>query len=356
MVKYITTILLLLTSFYAFSDVISVADNQTYIIDENHSLNAERIEIGVNSEFTNNGEIIIDNLDMSYCYKSGASFINNGTIYCNSITMNINQWQWLANMFTFANYGNIICEGEIYLKLSARTNFILGENSIITCDKLTVEKYGNQDIELLGSIVAEEIELTVNDGGKIVRFGDIMTGQLTLRNNATNLSVDGFAYIETLTSNTWGSSRINVEGGLVIGDIDNNSNVIGGSDSFISLCMNPTSGKDFSLNSSGTVCYRIQYNDSDSYYWETSPKDENEITGQPTLKANFISYDECIEGQTRFLSLETFSNEKCKNIHKLYENVPEKRKTLKYGNFEYWLIDGELRFNTNRVLNQNNSR
>lgn len=334
--------------FNAFCDVISVADNQTYIIDENSSLNVERIEMGANSTLINNGELTISSLDLSYCYNSGASFINNGTIYCNSIAMDINQWNWLPNMFTFINNGNIVCSGDIYFRLSARTNFSLGENSIIVCSNLTVDKYGNQDVELAGSISSTDITIKSNDGGRVVRLGDIIAENLTFVNNATNVTVSGMAYIENLNSSTWGSSNITIDGRMILGNIDNNSKFKGSADSFISLCVNPTSGKDFELTSEGTVCYRIQYNDSDSYYWNVSPKAENEVIGNATLKANFISYEQCIEGQTNFLGFKTLSQEKGVIYQEKKENVSESLKMIKYGRFEFYIKDDKLIYIKNR--------
>lgn len=336
-------ILFVILHFNAFCDVISVVNNQTYIIDENSSLNIERIEMGVNSTLINNGEVTIYFLDLSYCYNSGVYFINNGTIYCNSITLNINQWQWLPSLFNFINNGSIVCSGDVYLRLSARTNFSLGENSIIVCENLSVDKYGNQDVELTGSISAEKsITITVNDGGKIIRFGDIQTENMTLKNNATNVTVSGMAYIENLNSSTWGSSNITIDGCMVIGNIDNNSKVKGSADSFISLCVNPTSGKDFELTSEGIVCYRIQYSANDLHYWEASPKEENEVIGNATLKANFISYEQCIEGQTHFLGIKALSQEKDAIYQENKENVSERLKMIKYGRFEFFVKDDKL--------------
>lgn len=332
----------LLFCFNAFCDVISVSYGQTLIIDEKSSLNIERIEMGANSTLINNGEITISSLDLSYCYNSGASFINNGTIYCNSIAMDINQWNWLPSLFNFINNGSIVCSGDIYFRLSARTNFSLGENSMIVCENLSVDKYGNQDIELIGIISSTNITIKSNDGGRVVRLGDIIAENLTFVNNATNVTVSGMAYIENLNSSTWGSSNITIDGGMVLGNIDNNSKVKGSADSFISLCVNPTSGKDFELTSEGTVCYRIQYDDSDSYYWNVSPKAENEVIGNATLKANFISYEQCIEGQTNFLGFKELSQEKYVIYRENNENVSEGLKMMKYGRFEFFVKDDEL--------------
>lgn len=335
-------------NFNAFCDVISVADNQTYIIDENSSLNVERIEMGANSTLINSGEITISSLDLSYCYNSGASFINNGTIYCNSIAMDINQWNWLPNMFTFSNNGNIICSGDIYFRLSARTNFSLGENSIIVCENLSVDKYGNQDIELLGIISSTDITIKSNDGGRVVRLGDIITENLTFVNNATNVTVSGMAYIENLNSSTWGSSNITIDGGMILGNIDNNSKVKGSADSFISLCVNPTSEKDFELTSNGTVCYRVKYSADDLHYWSETPLQENDVTGNAICKGNYVSYEQCIEGKTNFLAIETLSQEKGVIYQENKENVSESLKMIKYGRFEFYIKDDKLIYIKNR--------
>ena len=136
----------------------------------------------------------------------------------------------------------------------------------------------------------------------MIRLGDIECENFILHNNATNVMVDGMAKIKNLTGETWGPASLTVDGALVIGEEDG-VNVKGTANSFISLCSNPSSGKDYNINTNGTVCYRVQYSADDSNYWSSSPKEENDVVGQATLKANMVSYDECIEGYTHFLGI-----------------------------------------------------
>lgn len=296
MKQLITAVIVLLSS---TCQALTISQGQTYA--NSGTLYDDEIVLGPNSTFINEGCLYIDCLDLSRCYQSGANFVNTGVIYCNSVDMNVNQWQWLPEIFTFSSQGAIVCETDINLMITARTNLSLGENSVITCQNLNVDKYGNQDIDFMGTINADRMTVTVNDGGKIVRFGDLIVTDLILRNNATNISVDGFAYIEHLNSATWGNANITVDGGMVIGDIDSHSNVIGTQDSFISLCTNPTDGQDFRLQSSGTVIYRVKNDDTDSYYWSRTPVEENEVHGGAVCKANRISYQSCITGEMDLL-------------------------------------------------------
>lgn len=340
--KKIIFIILIFFNLNAFGEDIYVSSNTNYIIDENTSVTVEKIQMEANSILINNGEIHIDNLDMSYIYKSGVQFINNGTIFCQEINMNINQWDWLPNMFAFSNTGNILCSGDIYLKLSQRCNLQFGENSIIKCNNFVIEKYGSSTLSIGGIVKAEEtVDILLNDGGQI-EIGDIISNELILRNNAKNLTINGMAYLESISSSTWGNSNITIDGAMIIGDIDEHSIINGSSSSFISLCSNPSSGKDFSLNSSGTVCYRVKYSETDSYYWEKDPVFENEISGNPVLKANYISYDECIEGQTNFLGFKTLYQEKGVIYQENKENVLYGLKMIKYGRFKFYIKDDKL--------------
>ena len=340
--KKIIFIILILFNLNAFGEDIFVSSNTNYTIDENTSVTVEKIQMESNSTLINNGEIHIGNLDMSYIYKSGVQFINNGTIFCQEINMNINQWNWLPNMFNFSNSGSIVCSGDIYLKLSQRCILQLGENSIIKCNNLVIEKYGSSTLSICGTIKAEEtVDILLNDGGQI-EIGDIISEELILRNNAKNLTINGMAHLESISSSTWGNSNITIDGAMIIGDIDEHSNLKGSSSSFISLCLNPSSEKDFSLNSSGTVCYRVKYSEIDSYYWEKDPAFENEISGNPVLKANSISYDECIDGKTNFLGFKAFSQEERLIYQENKENVSDGLKRLKYGRFEFYIKDGKL--------------
>lgn len=335
MKQLITAIIVLLSS---TCQALTLSQGQTYT--NTSTLYDDEIVLAPNSTFINEGELYIDCLDLARCYQSGANFRNTGVIYCNSISMNVNQWQWLPEIFTFSNEGAIVCEAGINLKITARTNFSLGENSVITCADLNVDKYGNQDVDFGGTIKADRMTVTVNDGGRIVRFGDLIVTYLILRNNATNISVDGFAYIEHLNSTTWGNANITVDGGMVIGDIDSHSNVRGTADSFISLCTNPTDGQDFRLQSSGTVIYRVKADDTDIYYWSRTPVEENEVYGGATCKANRISYESCITGEMNLLFI---TDDRI--IEARDKKDPKSGlRVLRYGPLELYVRDGQLIF------------
>lgn len=335
MKQLITAIIVLVSS---TCHAMTVQQGQTYT--NANTLYEDEIVLGQNSTFINEGCLYIDCLDLSRCYQSGASFINTGVIYCNSISMNVNQWQWLPEIFTFSNEGAIVCEGDINLRITARTNFSLGENSVITCANLNVDKYGNQDVDFGGTIKADRMTVTVNDGGRIVRFGDLIVTDLVLRNNATNISVDGFAYIEHLNSNTWGNANITVDGGMVIGDIDSRSNVRGTSESLISLCTNPTDGQDFRLNSSGTVIYRVEADETDSFYWSRTPVEENEVYGGAACKANRISYLSCITGEMNLLFITDDHMIEARDK----KDPKSGLRVLRYGPIELYVKDNRLIF------------
>lgn len=297
-------IIALMCCFNAFCSVISVADNQTYIIDENSSLNIERIEMGANSTLINNGTLIFEsNFDFSYCYKTGVTFINNGHIECNNFINNINQWQWLPAPVQFVQNGSFLCHQDFDFVVSAYLVLSFGENASTAAKNVNIRKYGNQDLELLGSWLCDDMDITFNDGGRKIELGDIQCENFTLHNNAANLQLEGMAYIEHLSGETWGGAKVTVNGGLIIGDKNGNVSIKATEDSFVSLCFNPSSGKDYDINSNGAVCYRVQYGSDDRNYWNVSPKEENDVVGNAQCKANMVSYDECVEGYTHFLGI-----------------------------------------------------
>lgn len=289
---------------YVSSSALTIAGGETFVIEDGETLYVdEQLVMGNNSTLINNGTLIFDDdFDFSYCYKTGVTFVNNGYIECNNFKNNINQWQWLATPVQFTQNGAFLCHQDFDCVVSAYLVLSFGENASTSVKNVNIQKYGNQDLELLGSWLCDDIDITFNDGGRRIEIGDIECENFTLHNNAKNVQVNGMAKIKNLTGDTWGPASLTVDGALVIGEEDG-VNVRGTSDSFISLCYNISSGKDYNIYSDGTVCYRVQYSADDNNYWATSPKEENDVTGNAVCKGNFVSYDECIEGQTHFLGI-----------------------------------------------------
>ena len=299
--RILFTVLILLL--HVSSSALTIAGGETFVIDDGETLYVDELVMGANSTFINNGTLIFDSdFDFSYCYKTGVTFVNNGYIECSNFKNIINQWQWLAAPVQFIQNGVFLCNQDFDFVVSAYIVLSFGENASTSVKNVNMQKYGNQDLELLGSWLCNDIDITFNDGGRMIRLGDIECENFTLHNNAKNVQINGMAKIKNLTGDTWGPASLTVDAALIIGEEDG-VNVKGTSDSFISLCYNNTSGKDYNIISNGTVCYRVQYSADDNNYWSSSPKEENDVVGQATLKANFVSYDECIEGYTHFLSI-----------------------------------------------------
>lgn len=322
-------IVFIILYFNAFCDVISVENNQTYIIDENSSLNVEKIEMGANSTLINNGTLIFENdFDFSSCYKTGVTFINNGYIECNNFRNNINQWQWLATPVQFVQNGAFLCHQDFDCIVSAYLVLQFGENVSMSVKNVNIQKYGNQDLELLGSWLCENVDITFNDGGRRIKLGDIQCENFTLHNNATNLQLEGMAMIEHLSGETWGGARVTVNGGLILGDKSGNIRITATNESLISLCYNPSSGKDYDITSEGMVCYRIQYSADDLHYWSETPLQENDVTGNAVCKGNYVSYEQCIEGHMQFLCIRETHKEMVfpdvQKIHTYYNVLGQK--------------------------------
>lgn len=288
---------------YVSSSALTIAGGETFVIDEDETVYVDQITMGNNSTLINNGALIFENdFDFLSCYNTGVTFTNNGYVECDNFKNNINQWQWMSTPVQFIQNGAFLCHQDFDCIVSAYLVLSFGENASTSVKNANIQKYGNQDLELLGSWLCDDMDITFNDGGRMIRLGDIECENFTLHNNATNVMVDGMAKIKNLTGETWGPASLTVDGALVIGEEDG-VNVKGTQDSFISLCSNPSSGKDYNINSNGTVCYRVQYSADDSNYWTSSPKEENDVVGQATLNANMVSYAECIEGNTHFLGI-----------------------------------------------------
>lgn len=288
---------------YVSSSALTIAGGETFVIADGETVYVDQITMGNNSTLINNGTLIFENdFDFSYCYNTGVTFTNNGYVECNNFRNNINQWQWMSTSVQFTQNGAFLCHQDFDCIVSAYLILSFGENASTATKNVNIQKYGNQDLELFGSWLCDDMDITFNDGGRMIRLGDIECENFILHNNATNVMVDGMAKIKNLTGETWGPASLTVDGALVIGEEDG-VNVKGTANSFISLCSNPSSGKDYNINTNGTVCYRVQYSADDSNYWSSSPKEENDVVGQATLKANMVSYDECIEGYTHFLGI-----------------------------------------------------
>lgn len=264
----------------------------------------ERIQM-YNATLINYGTMIFDDdFDFEPCYNTGVTFINYGRIECNNFKNNINQWQWLSTPVQFKQYGAFICHQDFDCIVSAYLVLSFGENSSTVAKNVNIQKYGNSDLELLGSWKCDDIDITFNDGGRKIMLGDIDCENFTLHNNATNLQLEGMAMIEHLSGETWSGATVTVNGGLIIGDKSGNVSIKATEESLISLCYNPSSGKDYDIVSNGTVCYRIQYDSYDSYYWSETPLQENDVTGNAICKGNYVSYEECIEGNRIFQYIE----------------------------------------------------
>ena len=309
--RILFTVLILLL--HVSSSALTIAGGETFVIDDSQTIYVDELVMEANSTLINNGTLIFDSdFDFSYCYKTGVTFINNCYIECENFRNNINQWQWLATPVKFVQNGAFLCHQDFDCIVSAYIILSFGENASTSVKNVNIQKYGNSDLELLGSWLCDDIDITFNDGGRMIRLGDIECENFTLHNNAKNVQINGMAKIKNITGDTWGPASLTVDGALIIGEEDG-VNVRGAADSFVSLCYNKTSGKDYNIYSDGTICYRVQYSADDNNYWATSPKDENDVVGQATLKANFVSYDECIEGYTHFLSIiatDGFTSEK----------------------------------------------
>ncbi len=310
---------------------LSIPAGSTYVIsgDETYcyvQLEEPYIDYNNGNKAYSAGKLIIERggkltLTENNTISSGA-IENHGTIYCGENDFSIipfinyntnlpqcefkNDGTFIANNFTLGN--NDKRASETYFSFSC--NSIFSINSDFTL-------YLNGGASLNGDYNASNINIDAQNGGNLINFGgncgasNIVADVLSLKADNATINIKELTNVAEVYLQT--SLKFNVDGSLTIGKISaaNGYEALGidaNENSIIRFCYNPTTGADFGgqgkgTSSNGKVIYRVS--GDDEYYWKngSTPKSENDISGNPTLIANSVSFDECMQNISNFLPI-----------------------------------------------------
>lgn len=289
---------------------LDISENASLIIDEGVTLTLTKTNIVNYGTITNYGTIDCGSNDLTILPriendKNVCKFYNNGLIKAGNFYLGNSSYLANTNLFSFSCASGIIATNNIVFTILGWT--------------------GN--LSLPGTYKAKTMTVDYQSGGNTVDFGEETCGgsstieleSLILKNNVSSININELTGVQELNIQTYSSVALNVDGSLILGNITTSNNqavgISGSSSSIMTLCYNPSSGQDFGLNgtsnsSNGTIIYRVKYNDSDTYYWDNTanpahtPYTEQDVTGSPTLKANKVSYSDCMSGSQSLLGMD----------------------------------------------------
>lgn len=308
--------------------------NTSYVVGVDEEIYVTALTMNENSTLVNNGKIhfvkscadhtAADFDFASTCFNSGVSLINNGEIYCKNYNQEINQYTSLSKNINIYNHGLFNCTEDFHAVYGQYVKFTSSCGSSITANEISFYCYSNDILNLNGIYKADLIDISMNDGGNTVNFGsecgtsNFTAEQLILKMDNGVINIKELTNVAEVHLKT--NIKFNVDGSLTLGNItsQNGWQSLGfdaGESSIIRLCYNPTEGNDFGTNgarnSNGTVIYRVKSGITDDHYWDYenshTPKSENDISGNPKLIANNVSFEECMEGVSNFLPIELVS-------------------------------------------------
>lgn len=293
---------------------ITIGNNKVYPILPNDTLIVGTIIFSKNSTLQNNGTLIFKDAngisDFSINTSSNGnqgniSIFNYGKIECKNCNIkNPDQGSLI-----FKNDGLIKCENNFTATIDDKTTYTSLCDSKTEAQNITFQ--GLAGLTYNGTYKAtNKCTIDITEGApSIVNIGNncgdskFEAEELLLKNNVTQINIKEQAQIDSLDiSGVSTSANIQVDDILTLGKITTGGKSLfltGITKSIMSLCYNPTGGKDFlSSSSAGTVIYLQSDNISNAWQNTHTPISEADLSSVFNIKKDDLSksFDECING------------------------------------------------------------
>ena len=271
-------------------------------------------------------------------YRNVTVYPNN-PIFCRNFELNSRDNYQSFGFVLDLSEASVQCESFSIINPNYRDYIKLDCNTVILSSNIDI-KYAGQPTEINGTIVSEHFEIT--DGNSTsTRFGEcclLKTDTLVVNQSGQNsIKVDGHIIAEVVQSTADIVLEYN-ESVITVGELPSNVKIIGGDNTTVNLCLNPSLGSDNLGYFTGTIMYSkeswpdldpelegdVNYNNNSSQYWMWKNKNK-----EPEIIAAYSTSDNCF---LEFIDIHLFINEeKSKKSTYLKTNtLPEKNKAIFY--------------------------
>lgn len=271
-----------------------------------------------------------------------ANFYKNVTIYpttpifCRNFTINCrDNWQNFGFILNLEDT-EVQCDTFVITNPNYRDYVSMGCNAVLV-SKYIEMNYIGQPPAVNGTIVSEKFIIT--DGNNTsTTFGEcclLKTDTLVVNQSGQNsIKIDGHIIAEVVQSQADLVLEYN-ESTITVGELPSNVKIIGGDNTTVNLCVNPSTGADNLGYFTGTIMYAkenwqdtdpqsegdVNFCDYSSGYWIWKNKNRT-----PEIIAAYSTQDACF---SEFIDLYLFINEE-KSTYLRTDALPEKNNAIFY--------------------------